>query len=67
MGFSMDDQVEQPVEHTIPVAAFVKGLKGTPDEVYTRLLLIEHKFHNKTVADWTAALDDHRGRSVENA
>jgi hypothetical protein len=51
---------DQP-EPTIGVTAFIRKLRGTADEVYSRLLQIEHRFENKTVADWHAALHEHRG------
>lgn len=48
-------------EHSIPVAAFVKTLRGTADEVYSRLLIITHSHQNKTARDWRASLDALRG------
>lgn len=58
---------EQPVstEHPVPVRAFLKNLRGTPDEVYSRLLQIHHAHQNMTPTAWRATLDGHRGLPVE--
>jgi hypothetical protein len=62
----MSDQTEAPA-HTIPVNSFIKSLRGTPDEVYSRLLIIEHRFQNKTMAEWHETLHGHRGLTVETS
>jgi hypothetical protein len=48
-------------EHTIPLSAFLKTLRGTPDEVYSRLLTIQHANQNKTAAAWRETLEGYRG------
>lgn len=64
----MADQTDQtPVEHPISVQAFVTTLKGTDDEVYGKLLMIEHRFQNKTPSDWRASLHGHRGLPPETS
>lgn len=57
----MSDQAATQTEHPVPVRAFIKMLKGTRDEVYSRLLLISHSNQNKTPTAWRDALERHRG------
>ncbi|MDA8249174.1 MAG: hypothetical protein M0Z28_08340 [Rhodospirillales bacterium] len=48
---------ETVVEHPIPLAAFAASLKGTSDEVYTKLLRIRHGMEKHTTAEWRALID----------
>lgn len=45
------------VEHPIPLAVFTASLKGTSDEVFSRLLRIRHGVEKHTTAEWRALLD----------
>lgn len=58
---------ETQTEHPMPVQAFIKTLKGTPDEVYSRLLLINHRSQNKTPTAWRAQLETHRSLPAASA
>ena len=46
----------------IPAAQFVKSLKGTHDEIWTRLILGMHKMENKTVADWKSLIENYKNQ-----
>lgn len=48
----------------VPVARFVKSLAATPDEVWSHMLLSEHRGENHTVVEWKAILDTKRNRKV---
>lgn len=39
-------------EFRIPVVRFVKGLKGTKDEVWTKLLTLQYATQAKTASEW---------------
>ncbi len=44
----------------IPVKRFIETLKGTPDEIWSRLLLSAHKMESRVPADWHKLLDNYR-------
>jgi hypothetical protein len=53
--------MSETTEHPIPAQTFVKTLTGSADEVFSRLILIEHRYQNKTKTEWHAALNKLRG------
>ena len=48
----------------VPLARFVKSLERSSDEVWSGLLMFEHKGENHTVEEWKSLLDSKRSRKV---
>jgi len=53
---------ENDVETPVPFAAYAQALKGTPDEVYTKLLRIEHGGLPRPPSVWAQLLNALRSR-----
>lgn len=43
-------------EYPVPFATFVRTLKSTPDEIWSKLLKQRHGTKNMTPTEWRAAL-----------
>lgn len=41
----------------VPLAVFAKGLKGTPDEIWSRLLKIRHGSEKHTPVEWQRLIE----------
>lgn len=54
------DESQPAVAFPIPCAQFVKGLIGTDDEIWSHLLLRDHRFEKHTEAEWRSVMDLHR-------
>lgn len=48
------------VELPVPARVFVASLRGTADEVWSRLMLIDHRMENRPVSQWRELLDSKR-------
>lgn len=44
-------------EFPVPFSAFVRGLAGTPDAIYAKLLKIRHGRENHRPSEWRAILE----------
>ena len=56
-----DSQSQQPDEFPVPFAVFAAALKGTHEEVYTKLLRITHGDRPRLPSEWRERL-----RSLRN-
>lgn len=53
--------IEVGQEFPVPLKAFLATLKGTPDEVWSRLLQAGHGREKHTLAGWRNLIGLHRG------
>lgn len=51
-------------EIPIPVERYVRTLANTADEVWTLLILREHKSEKKLLGDWNKVLESTKARSI---
>lgn len=49
-------------EFPIPCRRFIATLRGTPDEIWSKHLQIQHGIENHTMTEWRNLLDGHRDR-----
>ena len=47
------------MDKILPATLFVKKIKGTAQEVWSRLLLSVHGTEKHTAAEWQALIDQH--------
>ena len=62
----MSDTPNTPTEQAFPVplARFLPSLKGTADEIWGRLLKLEHGSEKHTLEEWQAVLAALRNQEV---
>lgn len=49
-----------------PLARFLESLIGTPDEVWSRLLILEHNGQNMKPQEWRTVLGEMKASPVES-
>lgn len=57
-------QVAPGADFNVPLAAFLSSLKGTPDEIWTRLLKLDHGREIHTLSGWADTLKNLRNRRI---
>ena len=55
------------MDKILPATLYVKKLKGTAQEVWSRLLLSVHGAEKHTAAEWQALIDQHAAAPAQQA
>lgn len=55
-------QTQPGPEFPVPLTAFLATLKGSKDEIWSRLLKMDHGLESHTMTEWKATLNKLRNR-----